>query len=104
MNNRLKQYFEPSNEAPRTDFWQVLGRHDGYLVDERTALGIIAMTAKRWPPRWLYFNDIFGVRVSLRSRDVVSVSESSFEGRRIARRFLKELHDEEPRDEPWEGC
>ena len=104
MNNRLEQYLNGASEPEGPAYWQVAGRFEWYIVDEATAAGIMHATGRRWPPRWLYFEDIFGCRVALRSRDVLSVSESSVESREGARKFRKALSDEEPDDRPWEGC
>ncbi|MDH3732907.1 MAG: hypothetical protein OEU54_05205 [Gemmatimonadota bacterium] len=106
MTNRLTHYFEqePEKKARRVDFWVVYTRTFRIFVDQSTALTILDSIDQRWPRPWLRFRDLFGDRMSLRSRDVLAVTQSTTDARAIGRLFHTALDAEESADRPWEDC
>lgn len=102
MNNRLKEYFELPE--PRSDFWRIVTEWGWVYVDEETAHRILVRIERRFGRRWIRFYDLFGARVSLRTRDIMSVDESTSAAREMGRLFQKALRDEVPDDRPWEDC
>ena len=105
MKNRLAGYFEQGSgeNRPKVDFWVVHTDAFRIFVDETTALNILEALDQRWPRIWLRFRNIFGDRVSLRSRDVLAVHQCTTAARELNRRFYAALAAEEPSEEGWEG-
>ena len=103
MNNRVMQYFEPP-VADAGSFWRVVTEWGWVYVDEDTARRVLAQIERPFGRRWIRFCDLFGDRVGLRVRDVVSVDESTPEARELGRRFQELLRNELPDDRPWEDC
>ena len=100
MDNRVEKYFTEDHAEP-LEFWTVNCDMECYCVDADTALALMTLIERRWPPRWLRFRDAFGELVSVRTRDVRSVIQSTTEGRSLGRVLRERLHAEEPQNRPW---
>lgn len=104
MINRLAKYVEePEDEKPEGDFWEVSGEAGWFYVTRETAHRLSRLLARRRPPRWLCFTDIFGAEVQVLTKEVSRISQSTAAQRAAERRFRKARQEEEKADRnPWE--
>jgi hypothetical protein len=104
MTNRLKQLMEePDERPPDDDYYEVVTGDGTYYVAQPTAAELERALARRWPPRWLRFTDMFGAAVTVLTRTVTAVCQSTSAQRDIERAFRRRRRREEKDDwRPWE--
>jgi hypothetical protein len=104
MVNRLKEYFDPSDERPPDDdYYVVRQRYGEFYVTRDVAERILADLASSEPPAWIRFIDVYGSSVCVRSCMIHSVWECTVAQRALERQFHRARRLEEKADRrPWE--
>jgi hypothetical protein len=105
MVNRIEKLLDYEEEPlPPGDYFVVhAGGYVRYYVTRETAECVARVIARRWPPRWVRFTDVFGSDIRLLCRLIQSVYESS-EAQRRRERDFERARDREDREGrlPWE--
>lgn len=102
--NRLERYFDNTPDPPHCgdyvvvhgDCWRVAVTHD-------VACRIRSVLDGSRVPRWIDFNDRVGSLIRVRTRDILSLVESTFEQRVADRRWRRARREEERADSPWDS-
>jgi hypothetical protein len=86
--NRLKHLFDREERPSPSDFYEVtLHRGGVFFVSRRTADLIGTQLDRLLTPRWITFDDLFGVTIRIRSRSILRITESTAAQREAEQRF-----------------
>jgi hypothetical protein len=104
MHNRIQHLLRNGREPVRcTDYVVVSGDFGTLFVTRDTAEHLARQLKRPVTPRWLEFRTVIGAHVSVRTRDVEALMESTAALREAARQFWRDLDEEERNDRrPWD--
>lgn len=96
MNNRIQHLLEPCAESPPTsEYFVVTGEFGQVLVTRTTAAHLRAKLGRLVPPRWMEFRSLFGASWRVRTRMILTISESTVDQRAAMRALWRQLEAEE---------
>lgn len=102
ITNRITGFEEePEERARAPDYWGVRTSNAFFFVSAETAAHLMVQLHRRWRPRWLVFRDLSGALITIRSRSVEFIGESSAEQRAYDRALMKALAEESEEPRPW---
>ena len=99
MINRLKAWTqEPEDRPPPADYFEIVCDAGIYYIPRDEAVHVARLLARRWPPRWIRFSDIFGADVRILRRTITALCESTEALREQEREFRRVRRDEDRED------
>ena len=96
MNNRIQHLLQGRAEPPPPrDYVVVSGEFGHVMVTRETAQALRASLARVVPPRWVELRSVFGASWRVRTRAILTISESTVAQRAAMREFWRQLDAEE---------